>query len=498
MDLQKGSGLLLHITSLPSLFGAGDFGPAAYRFIDWLHEAGQTYWQVLPFNPTDMICGHSPYNGLSTFALNPLFISPALLMDAGLVSGEDLAEPLPSGRHISFPEMEKARQKIFRKACRAFRTKQSGSGYHIFREASSHWLDDYALFMALRDHLKETRWARWPAEVRDREPGALADCRERLADKMEMRRILQYLAHTQYEALRVHAAEKSVRMIGDLPIYMDLNSADVWSRPALFKLDSAKHPAAVAGVPPDYFSKTGQLWGNPVYDWDVHQETGFEWWLKRLGHHFRLFDLCRIDHFRGLAAYWEVTAGEKTAVRGRWVPVPSEDFFRHVHAHFDTLPVIAEDLGDITPDVTALMENHGLPGMKVLQFGFDGELSANPHYPDNIPEHAVVYTGTHDNDTLAGWLKSMTGTDTQQRIESCIGTALTDPEANWALVETALKTRGRITIFPVQDILGLDSSHRMNTPGTARGNWTWRMQEDDLGGRLGEKLRKLTERYGRM
>ena len=495
---KRASGILLHITSLPSPFGIGDMGPEAYRFADFLAEAKQSYWQILPLNPTERIYGNSPYHSIAAFAGNPLLISPQLLVQDNWLTRAD-CEPAPKGPQgrVDYDMVVPYKERLFTIAYERFAKAEDRVEYDQFCSQNSSWLEDFALFVALKAHFDGKAWSEWPPEARDRQPQALGALKEELHEAIERQKFLHYLFFRQWLALKRYCNEKAVRIIGDIPIYVDYDSVDVWSHPALFKLDEYKKPSAVAGVPPDYFSSTGQLWGNPVYRWDVLKERRFDWWLQRIGHTLDLYDAVRIDHFRGLVAYWEVPAGEQTAIHGQWVEAPVYDFFETLRTHYPSLPVIAEDLGLITPDVREVMQHFGLPGMKVLLFAFGEDDPQHPYLPHNYEENAVVYTGTHDNNTARGWFENEAKPADKKRLFRYLGRKVPAREVPWELIRLAMESRANLAVIPMQDILGLGEEARMNLPATGEGNWEWQLKPGQFSPKLTEKLRAMTETYGR-
>jgi len=495
---KRESGVLLHITSLPSAYGIGDLGPSAREFVDFLAESKQRYWQVLPLNPTNSACGNSPYSSFSSYAANPYLISPGLLLRDGLITREDI---VPFPRHaedkVDFEAVRIYKSRIFKLAFERFKVSRDKWAYDLFCSNNKHWLDDFALFVVLKDHFEGKMWNAWTKELRDRDHQALAEARRRFHEEIEREKFQQYLFFTQWEELKKYCAEKGVKIFGDIPIYVSFDSADVWTNPQLFKLDADKNPTFVAGVPPDYFSQTGQRWGNPVYDWEKLRQTGYEWWIKRLTHNLALFDLIRIDHFRGLVAFWQIPAAEETAVNGSWVGVPADDFFFRLTKHFKHLPVVAEDLGIITDDVRETMRRFGFWGMKVLLFAFGEENSHHPYLPHNFVPECVVYTGTHDNNTTRGWFDHEARHDEKERLARYLGKAVHSHEVNWDLIRLALESVAALSILPMQDLLGLGEKARMNKPGTPKGNWDWRMTPHQITPQLTLKLWKMTDEYGR-
>jgi 4-alpha-glucanotransferase len=484
--LERGSGLLLPVFSLPSLSGIGDLGPAACDFADRLADAGQRYWQLLPANPVSAACGYSPYHAVSAFALNPLFICPELLAGGGHHSS-------PPGcgfpDRIDYPDVVPRKEAILRNAAEEAGYGRNDPEFPEFSSRNSGWLDDFALFSALSRRYGEC-WTAWPRPLRDRDAVALAGLPAHLMRAANEVRYIQYLAFSQWSAFHDHCRDRGVKLIGDLPLYMAHGSADAWARRELFRLSADGTPLAVAGVPPDYFSSEGQFWGNPVYDWEEMEMQHFSWWRERVGHALGLCDLLRIDHFRGLSACWEIPAGSTHPSEGHWAPVPGRELLAALGG--SALPLLAEDLGVITPDVRDLMREFEIPGMRVLQFGFSGEPD-NLHAPERIDEDVVLYTGTHDNNTLLGWFTGETGPAERERIAAALGSLPGPPalpremislalgslpghsDLPAAMIHLALRSPARVVIVPVQDLLGLPSTARMNRPGTTGGNWSWRL-----------------------
>ena len=495
---KRASGILLHITSLLSPFGIGDMGPEAYRFADFLAQAKQSFWQILPLNPTERIYGNSPYHSISAFAGNPLLISPELLMQDGFLVKAD-CESLPNGPtgRVDYDIIVPYKEKLFNTAYNRFAKAKAHDEYDQFCSQNTSWLDDFTLFVALKGYFNGKAWNQWPTEVRDRQPDALQSIKKDLHNAMEREKFLQYLFFSQWLALKGYCNKKGIQIIGDMPIYVDYDSVDVWTHTTIFKLDAERKPEAVAGVPPDYFSATGQLWGNPVYRWDVLKERRFDWWVQRMGHTLNFLDIVRIDHFRGLVAYWEVPAGEKTAINGQWVEAPVYDFFDTLRRQFPNLPVIAEDLGVITSDVRKVMQHFELPGMKVLLFAFGEDNPMHPYLPHTYEENAVVYTGTHDNNTVKGWFEREAKPEDKERLFSYLGHETSAQEISWELIRLAMESKANLAIIPMQDILGLGAEARMNRPATGDGNWEWQLAPGQLTSELTEKLRALTESCGR-
>ncbi len=500
------SGLLLHPTSLPGPWGIGDLGPEARAFLDFLVGAKQGRWQVLPLGPTGY--GDSPYQCFSAFAGNPLLVSPDDLVDAGMLSRSDLAAPpaFPESR-VDFEAVQRFKLPLLERAFQAFEAEADAASrkkFEGFCASAAHWLDDFALFMALKAEHRGQPWHRWPRSLAVREPDALNEARKRLAARIRSLRFTQFLFFEQWHALHASCRSRGVRVMGDIPIFVAHDSADVWAHPELFFLAADGRPSFVAGVPPDYFSATGQLWGNPLYRWDVIARTGYRWWIERFQDILGLVDLVRLDHFRGFEAYWEVPGGAKTATSGRWVAGPGASLFDALQALLGPLPIVAENLGVITPEVEALRERYGFPGMAILQFAFGTDSSADSFKPHNYTRNLVVYTGTHDNDTIVGWWSAGVGdsTRTQKQVEEeqaltrlYLGTDGT--EIHWVFVRAALASVADTAIVPVSDLLGLGSEARMNLPGRGGGNWGWRLEEGQLTETLQRRLGRLTEIYGR-
>ena len=469
--MKRGSGILLHITSLPSPHGVGDLGPWAYRIADFLSEAKQSYWQILPLN--SMAPGHegSPYHCSSVFAGNTLLISPELMVREGFLIEGDIGTPPSFSDVVEYDRVLPYKEKILGKAYERF---EKNAEFENFCSENSSWLEDYALFVSLRAHFGRD-WSEWPAEVRDRNPEALQKLKELLHDKIEMEKFLQYVFFKQWFSLKSYCNQKGIRFIGDMPIYVNFDSAEVWANPEIFKLNGEKRPTFVAGVPPDRFSSTGQLWGNPVYRWEALKEDGYAWWIKRIEHDMKLYDLVRIDHFRGFVAYWEVPAGEKTALRGQWVKVPAEDFFTTLRQHLTDLPILAEDLGIITPDVREIMDRFGIPGMRVLLFAFGEDLPTNPYAPHNHVKNCVVYTGTHDTNPVRGWFEKEATSEERERLFRYLGRKVSAEDVSWEFIRLAMMSVADTAILPMQDILGLGEEARMNRPATTEKNWQWRL-----------------------
>jgi 4-alpha-glucanotransferase len=495
---QRGGGILFHLTSLPSPYGIGDLGPSAYGFVDFLAAAKQRYWQILPLNPTDPIHNDSPYSSVSAFAGNPILISPDLLLRDRFLVPEDL-EPIPDfppGR-VDYLRVHRFKVLLLSKAYERFSIAGDMQDFENFCERESAWLDDFVLFRILKMKESGQVWGDWPPSLRDRNPEAMKRAQGESADSVVREKFNQYLFFRQWRSLRRYANQRGIQIIGDIPIYVDYDSADVWVHPELFKLNEQKKPSVVAGVPPDYFSETGQRWGNPIYRWDAMKESGYAWWMKRIAHNLELLDWARIDHFRGLVAFWEVPEEEETAINGRWVEAQAMDFFLKMRQEFPHLPVIAEDLGIITPDVHAVMERFGFPGMKILLFAFGPDMPTNPYIPHNLPRNCVAYTGTHDNNTIRGWLEKETSAEDRQRLFRYLGREVSPEELPKELIRLLMRSAADAVILPLQDLLGLGGEAQMNRPATRQGNWEWRLQPGLLTPQLAADLREMTEIYGR-
>jgi 4-alpha-glucanotransferase len=496
---KRGSGILLHITSLPSSYGVGDLGPGAYTFADFLSQTRQSYWQVLPLNPTNPVYGNSPYSSGSAFAGNTLLISPDLLLEEALLSKEDL-EPIPlfPETRCDFPEAIRYKDRLLKRAYQHFSRRGNGrEPFEAFCSENSSWLEDFSLFVVLKERFGGSVWNKWPGDLRDRNPESLRVVKKECHDQLEEENFCQYLFFKQWQSLKAFCQEKGVHLFGDLAIYVSFDSADVWANPDLFKLDGEKRPAFVSGVPPDYFSKTGQLWGNPVYRWDVLEKSGYQWWRERMAHNLKLFDVLRIDHFRGLVAYWEIPAGEETAIHGKWVKVPVHDFLGTLNENFPHLPLIAEDLGLITPDVREVMDRFELPGMKILLFAFGEDSPMHPYLPHAYEKNFFVYTGTHDNNTVRGWFEGEASPEDRRRLFRYLGREVPVEEIHWALIRLATMSVARWAILPMQDVLGLGGEARMNRPSVAHGNWEWRLRSGQMTPGVSERLREITETFGR-
>lgn len=480
---RRRAGILLHPTSLPAPEDQGDFGHAAFAFIDFLADCGFSIWQTLPLGPTHK--DGSPYQSLSVHAGNPLLISLDWLRDRGWLAAEESTVALDD----RFALLHRAYQRFL-----AARDEQTLAQIDAFAAEHSAWLEDFALYEALREELDQRPWFQWPRAIRDRDPSALESARRRLSARLAEIRFQQWIFFQQWEQLRAYANERGVLLFGDMPIFVAHDSAEVWAKREYFTVDEHGRAEVIAGVPPDYFSATGQRWGNPLYRWERMAADGFKWWIERMRTQLDLFDLVRIDHFRGLEAYWEIPAEAETAIEGHWVPAPGEALLRKMRETFHSLPIVAEDLGTITPEVNALREQFMIPGMKVMQFAFGGG-SDNPYLIHNHEINSVVYTGTHDNDTTLSWYQ---GLEAAQRdyVDDYLGHS--SEAMPWPLIRGALASPARYCMLPMQDILGLGNGHRMNMPGTTRNNWCWRYRQDQVAKDLRPRMRHLLGLYGRL
>lgn len=495
MKYERSSGIILHPTSLPGPDGIGDFGPDAYQWLNFLAESRCNLWQVLPLGPTGY--GDSPYQTFSAFAGNPYLISPTLLLEQGLLTYKDLSDrPSFNPELINFGEVIKWKLTILDRAFRNFQNQNSSllnQSLKEFHISQQHWLDDFCLFMAIKESLGGNSWSTWPKPFRLRQPGALNEFRKNHEEEIDRQVFRQFIFFRQWNNLKDYANKKGIYIVGDVPIFIAHDSADAWSHSELFFFNKDRQPTVVAGVPPDYFSPTGQLWGNPLYRWDIHNQTGFQWWKDRIQAALSLFDFIRLDHFRGFAGYWEVQAGMPTAEKGRWVPGPGEDFFNSILSTFNDLPMIAEDLGEITPDVIKLRDQYNLPGMKILQFAFSSTPS-DPFLPHNYPTNCVAYTGTHDNDTSCGWYESASEKERDfiRRYLECSGR-----DISWDMVRSIWSSVAVFALAPLQDFLSLGNFARLNFPGKPSGNWGWRFLPASLSQDLNDRLKELNFLYNR-
>ena len=495
MKTERTSGILLHPTSLPGKYGIGSLGKEAFHFIDFLAKSKQKLWQILPLGPTGF--ADSPYQCFSSAAGNPLLIDLDILVKEELLDPKELSclKPFNEGP-VDFGKVINCKYPLLRKAMEAFRKnagKEHHKDFHEFTVSNKKWLEDYALFMALKEHFGQKPWYQWEKPLKMRKEAALKPFHSLLSEQIEFHKFIQYLFFRQWIAVKDYAHQKNIRIIGDIPLYVALDSVDAWANTEMFQFDEDKNPIAVGGVPPDYFSATGQLWGNPLYRWDVMKKTNYKWWVDRIKSNLVLYDIIRIDHFRGFAAYWAVPYGEKTAVNGKWIPCPGKELFEVIRNEFGEIPIIAEDLGVITDDVEDLRDSFGLPGMKILQFAFDsGE--TNDYIPHNFIKNCVAYTGTHDNDTVKGWFAKAKPSDRDfvlEYLNSKGEDICTD------FIRLAWASVANTAIVPMQDVLGLGNEARMNLPGTTVNNWMWRAKSNDFTAELAHKMAQLTVLYGR-
>ncbi|WP_026477537.1 4-alpha-glucanotransferase [Alkaliphilus transvaalensis] len=500
MNFERSGGILLHPTSLPSKYGIGDLGKDAYNFIDFLYQAKQKLWQILPLNPTGY--GESPYQCFSAFAGNPMLISIDLLMEEGLLTEGDIEEmPNFNQDKIAFERVKSYKEKYYRKAYVNYKRRQTSKEHQEYRENNLEWLPDFCFFMALKNHFHGLPWNKWEEAIAFREKKALIEYERLLAEEIQYQEFLQFQFYKQWQNLRKYANEKDIKIIGDIPIFVSYDSSDAWVNPHLFALDEKGYPKLVAGVPPDLFCEKGQLWGNPHFNWDHMKKDNYKWWQLRFEKLLELVDIIRIDHFRGFEAYWEIPAQAETAATGRWVKAPGDELFTIVHENLGKLPIIVEDLGFITPEVIQLKNKFQFPGMKILQFSF-GKDNAETEKPHGFEDFSIVYTGTHDNETTVGWYKSIVEEQNLEVIETLekqynIKTDLSPEEVCWKLIEIAYRVKSIFTIIPLQDILTLDNSGRMNRPGTIGDNWDWRYRPEKITREVIEKLAQLVKQYNR-
>lgn len=495
MKYKRLSGILLHPTSLPSPDGIGDLGPEAYRWVSFIKETNSALWQVLPLGPTGY--GDSPYQSFSAFAGNPYLISATLLVEDNLLTIEDLQErPIFEDNFVDFGPVIQWKLKLLDKAYQSFKKNNNSemvAEFEQFQQNEADWLKDFALFMSLKETFGGNSWETWDMSYRARNPKALADFERTNSDKIQAHIFKQFLFFRQWNNLKAFANQHGIRVIGDIPIFVSFDSADSWSHPELFFFDKELKPTVVAGVPPDYFSATGQLWGNPLYRWHVHRSSTYEWWFKRIKATLKLFDILRLDHFRGFVDYWEIPAGNPTAEIGQWLPGPGADFFTKLRNELGELPIIAEDLGEVNPKVFELRDQFGLPGMRILQFAFGGDPD-DPFLPHNYPVNCVAYSGTHDNDTALGWYEAAPATerDFYRRYLARSG-----KDVSWDLIRAVWSSVATTAIAPLQDFLSLGTEARMNFPGKASGNWSWRVSSDQINDQLSSRIQELNHLYSR-
>lgn len=490
----RASGILLPISSLPSEYGIGSFSKEAYEFVDQMKRGGQKNWQILPLGPTGY--GDSPYQSFSAYAGNPYYIDLETLIEEGLLTKEecDSCDFGDSRMYVDYERMYRARFEILRKAFRRFRPDEA---FDAFAEENGYWLEDYSLFMAIKNSLGGISWSEWDEELKRREAGALAKKREELAEEIQFFRFQQYEFAKQWTKLKAYANENGIRIIGDIPIYVAFDSADSWANPELFQFDETCTPTAVAGCPPDAFSATGQLWGNPLYRWDYHEKTGYAWWIRRLRYCFKLYDVVRVDHFRGFDEYYSIPYGHETAEFGKWEKGPGLALFQAVKAALGEVDIIAEDLGYLTESVLKLVRDTGYPGMKVLQFAFDSREESD-YLPHNYPHNCVVYTGTHDNNTILGWLDEMEPGDRAFAAEYMNNEKTEKSELPWDFIRLALASVADLAVIPIQDYLCLGGEARVNKPSTLGNNWKWRLTKGQITDDLLARMKRVTKLYGRL
>lgn len=497
---QRSSGILLHITSLPGAYGIGDLGPEAYRMADLMQLAGQRYWQILPLNPTEIGMGNSPYSSRSAFAGNPLLISPDLLLKENVIGKSDLKDAPKSTDRVDFSQAAECKKTIWDAAYLNFR---SGKCDHLrdpfdrFQKAHSAWLQDYCRFAVFKEHFGNRSWVEWDEAIKHREPAAMRALEERLNDRIEYEAFLQFLFHRQWEALRTYCDQRDVHFFGDMPFYVSHDSADVWSNPHYFKLDRDGRPTHVSGVPPDFFSETGQLWGTPVFDWTELAKHGYDWWMRRIDHNLKQFGLLRLDHFRAMSAYWEIEAGERTAKNGRWVKSPGSEILGRVKAKYDPMPIVAEDLGEIDEPVRELMREFDLPGMRLLIFAFIDDIAFESSFlPHNHIQNCIVYTGTHDNEPVRAWYEAATEKEKDQ-LTRYTNDDVSKKNVHEVMIRLALQSVAQLTVVPMQDVLGLGKEATMNKPGTSEHNWEWRLKPGQFMEKEAKQWRGSVEMYGR-
>ncbi|ROR29347.1 4-alpha-glucanotransferase [Mobilisporobacter senegalensis] len=492
----RASGILLPIASLPSNYGIGCFSKSAYEFINILKKAGQKYWQILPIGPTGY--GDSPYQSFSTFAGNPYFIDLDALIEEGMLC-KDECDSYDVGNNARYIDYEKIYLSRFKLLRIAYERSNIGNKkeFKEFNERNAYWLDDYALYMAVKNQFDGVSWNKWDEDIKLRKPDALVKYKKELSNEVEFYKYIQYVFSNQWEKLKKYANEKGIQIIGDIPIYVAFDSADTWSNPELFQLDEFNNPIAVAGCPPDAFSDTGQLWGNPLYRWDYHKKNGFGWWFKRIEYCFELYDVLRVDHFKGFDEYYSIPFGDTTAEFGHWEKGPGIEFFEAMKKQLGDINLIAEDLGNLTDSVRLLLKQTGYPGMKVLEFAFDSREESD-YLPHNYDKNSIVYTGTHDNDTIHGWYEKLCKED-KELAKAYLNNYNNDiNEVHWDFIRLAQQSVSKLCIIPIQDYLGLGSNARINTPSTVGDNWKWRLVDGDISEELTKKIYKIMKLYGRL
>ena len=492
--MKRASGVLLPVFSLPSKYGIGCFSKEAYKFIDQLKEAGQSYWQILPLGPTGY--GDSPYQSFSTYAGNPYFIDLKTLIKEGLLTKKE-CKAYDFGDQETKIDYEKIYYSRFKVLKKAFQRFKPDKEYQEFVKENEEWLEDYSLYMAIKDSKDGASWNVWEDSLKNREPEALVKAKEELKDAIDFYKFQQYEFDRQWKKLHAYANKQGIQIVGDIPIYVAFDSADAWAAPEMFQFDEENNPVAVAGCPPDAFSATGQLWGNPLYNWEYHKKTGYEWWIRRIGYCFKLYDVVRIDHFRGFDEYYAIPYGDETAVNGKWMPGPGMDLFQAVEAKLGRPNIIAEDLGFLTDSVLKMLADSGFPGMKVLQFAFDPS-AESAYLPHTYPKNCVVYTGTHDNDTTRGWYHSESKATRDFAKEYMNVQRMDEDNLAWDFIRVAMGSVADLCITPMQDFLNLDGEARINMPSTLGGNWAWRMKKGQFDKEIVKKMARMTKIYGRL
>ena len=502
MKISRSAGIILHITSLPGPYGIGDLGPEAYKFADLLVACGFRYWQLLPLNPAEKRTSYSPYSSTSAFAGNTMLISPELLQKEGFLTKTDLkGKPVIKNGKVDFENAYAFKRELLRKTFRHFQSETEGKhlkDFQQFQKEHAAWLEDYALFSVIDEMHNQVTWLEWEPKLRERQPKALAKVLQQHREEVEYVKFCQFLFYRQLEDLKTYCHEREIYFFGDLPFYVSFDSAEVWANPQNFKLDKERSPNSVSGVPPDYFSETGQLWGTPIYDWAHLKKKKFDWWILRLAHNLKLFDVARLDHFRAFYDYWEVPAGEKTAVNGVWQMGPADDFFKQLQKQFPDMPFIAEDLGYVGQGVYDLRDRFDLPGMVVLQYGFADDIATSVFALHNHKQNMIAYTGTHDNNTTKGWYKQELKQADWDRLNAYLNQKITPNNVTPALIKATLSSVAELAIFPLQDILNLDEKAIMNKPSTADGNWAWRVTNEQLKSIHPKQWRDLLALYGRL
>lgn len=498
--MNRSAGILLHITSLPGKYGMGDMGERAYTFVDFLEKSGQSYWQILPLNPVHKKSGYSPYSPLSSVAGNTLLIDIDTMLGYSFVRLKfNKEKKFEEWSSIDFKTAELYRNQVFEFVFSQFKENANEKWQQEFQEfkvAESGWLDDFTMFVTIKRMFNDVVWNRWPAEYRDRDDVTLLNFQKHHSNEIEKEKFLQFLFFRQWSALKGYCNKKGIQVIGDIPIYISLDSADVWTYSGYFKLDENKHMKGIAGVPPDYFNENGQLWNMPVFRWGKMKENKYEWWMMRLKNNLQMYDVIRLDHFRGFSAYWEVPAGDETAVNGKWIKGPGDDFFNALMKEFPDMPFIAEDLGEIDQPVYDLRDKFGLPGMQVLQFAFYGDMPTSIHIPHNYKRNSVVYTGTHDNNTVKGWYKKEKR-NTKKRIRSYLKRKVTKKNIHKVFIELAYASVARLAMVPLQEVLGLGEEAIMNRPSINKGNWKWKLVNGQIKKKHSSYLSTITHMYNR-